>query len=161
MEPVMNHNYSGTTTEVMVFANNSFTEDATVIKIDSPIARSARVDAVSRKMFAFYHESSVLAADLSANGTTMPERTDATNSITVVVKATRIVSTTLKSVKIGVKEFVQSRRARPKLLTCHILVNRTVKMTVKESVKKTKENESNANANVNVNVIPQMEVFAI
>lgn len=145
---VTNRNCNGTTTEVMESVNSLFTEDATVIRTDSLIAKSAKVDAVTRKMFASFLEWSVLVADPSVNGTTIRDRTAVTNSTTADVKATPIVSITLKSVKIGARKSNLPQPQRPKLRTDHIR-NRIVKMN------------DDRNQSVNVNRIVPMEVFYI
>jgi hypothetical protein len=112
------------------------------IKIDSLTARSARVDAVSLKMFVSCRESSVPAAVPSANGITMPALITATNLTTADAKEIPTALITLKSVRTVAKESGPSRLLLPKL---HTFLIRNVKMIEKENV------------SVNPNVVPMNE----
>lgn len=129
-----NRNFSGSTTAQMAFASNLCTGDATEIKTDSLLARSARADAVNHRMCAHYLAWSVLAVEFSASGTTMLAATVATSLTTADAKAILIASTTLKSAKIVVKETDLLHPVPQKLLMCHILDSQIVKMTVKGNV---------------------------
>ena len=143
----MSRSCNGSTTGATASANSLSTGDATETPTDSPIAKSARVGAANRRTSAFCHEWSALAAAPSANGTTTPEATAATNSTTEDAKATPTDSITPKSVRVDARGTGPSQPARRKYLTFHILANRIVKM--------------NGNEHLSVSVIQLMEVILI
>lgn len=134
----------------MASANNLSIEGATEMPTGSPTAKSAKVDAVNRKMFASCPEWSDRAAAPSANGTMTPDPTVVTNSTTEDVRAIPIALIMLKSARTDARETDPSQPARQKLRMFLILVHRIVKMNANENLSE--------NANASKIVIPLMEV---
>jgi hypothetical protein len=107
------------------------------IKIDSPIVKSARADAVSLKMSVFCRELSVPAVAPSVNGIMMPDLITATNSTTADAKEIQTALTTLKNAKIVARESGPSQLLPQKL---RMFLIRNVKMI------------ENGNESLNLNV---------
>jgi hypothetical protein len=127
------------------------------IKIDSPIVKSARADAVSLKMSVFCRELSVPAVAPSVNGIMMPDLITATNSTTADAKEIQTALTTLKNAKIVARESGPSQLLPQKL---RMFLIRNVKM-IENGNESLNLNVGLMNENVNENVTatPLEEVY--